>query len=462
MIVILYIYYFQLFLDANLMDIMKYVKKHLDNGMDIMMIPMKNTKIISVGFFIRAGSRNETESNNGIAHFLEHMMFKGTINRKADILFDELDTLGAQYNAATTTQYTYYYIYGNSDDTKKILDIILDIYFNTEFITKEINKERKVIIEEMRMRFDLPVMKLYSLMHKKIFKGTSLARNIIGTSENVIKFNKKDLINFRSSMYKPENTVFAIAGNFSPGPIYNLIKNSLENYQNNGNLKKHQPNKILSYPNETPIIMASMEKQLDPYVYIKRNTNLQQVYLLLAFPMYDLYKSENREIDLLAQLLSAGFSSRLSKALREENGITYASAAYPVAYSDCGLFIIQMIVNPAELTKGIKILLRELKKTKKEIMSKKEMQKIINVTKNETIFSLIRPIDVLIYCGLNLLLDKDFTPNIEAELENIKKIKRSQIQDIAKKIFIGNKINLFMCGNINETNDDFMNLCKLL
>lgn len=117
-----------------------------------------------------------------------------------------------------------------------------------------------------------------------------------------------------------------------------------------------------------------------------------------------------------------------------------------------------MIVNPTELNNGIKILLKELKKTKEEIMSTSELKKIINVTKNETIFSLVRPIDVLLYTGLNLLIDRKFVPNVEEELETIKKIKRSQIREIAKQIFVHNKINLFMYGNIGETNYDFLDL----
>lgn len=443
---------------------MRYTKKHLDNGIDIMMLPMLNTKIICAGFFIKAGSRNEIDENNGIAHFLEHMMFKGTNNRTAEILFDELDTLGAVYNAATTTQYTYYYVYGNSDDTKKILDIILDIYLNTQFITKEIDKERKVIIEEMRMRSDSPLMKLYSMMHKKIFTGTSLARDIIGTVDSIKNFTRKDFIAFRSALYTPENTVFAITGNFSPKPIFNLIKKFLQFnpkpvksiYRKSRSVDG--PNASIDYGVETPIIMANMQNQSEPYVYIKKNALLQQVYVLLAFPMYDLYKDNYREIDLLSQLLSAGFSSRLNKALREKNGITYASASYPLAYFDCGLFIIQMIVNPTELNNALKILLKELKKTKEELMSPEELKKIINVTKNETIFSLVRPIDVLLYAGLNLLIDRKFVPNIEKEVETIKKIKRNQIKQIAKQIFVHNKINLFMYGNIGETNYDFLDL----
>lgn len=430
---------------------MKYIKKILKNDMHVILVPTKNTNIVSIGFFIKAGSRNESEENNGIAHFLEHMMFNGTTNRNAEQLFNELDTLGAGYNAITTTQYTYYYVYGNSDDIKQLLDIMLDIYINASFDTNGINKEKKVIIEEMRIREDSPLAKIYMTMHKKIFSGTSLARTIIGTIDTIMNFKKRDLIDFRSSLYKPENTVFVITGNFSPEPIFNIINKLLSPIKNS-------LDPIVTYFDEKSIILKNMENQKEPYIYIKKSNAHNQVYVLLAFPMYELYNYKNFEIELLTQLLSAGSSSRLNRALRENNGITYSSAAYSIVYSDTSVFIIQMVLNPTELIKGLKIVLKELKKVKTELMTKDEMKKIINITKNETLYSLINPMDLLRYFGLNFLLNREYKPELFKEFEKIKSITRAQIQKIASKIFIKEKINLFIYGNIQETKFDFINL----
>lgn len=430
---------------------MKYVKKILSNGMALIFVPIKDTRIIATGFFINAGSRNENEENNGVAHFLEHMMFKGTTTRTAAQLFNELDTLGTVYNAATTTQTTYYYVYGSSDDTKKILDIILDLYINPEFKENEIEKERKVIIEEMRMRSDMPLMKLYSKTHKKIFKGTTLERDIIGTAETVLNMRKNDFVKFRKTMYKPENTVFVITGNINPIPIYKIISKVLQPLEN-------PSNNIPSYKNEKEVILKNMEEQQEPYVYIKKNTFYQQVYVLLAFPLYDLYKTKYHEIDLLSYLLSAGFSSRLNQALREENGITYSSTSYPVSYSDSGIFFVQMILNPKYFVEGIKILMTELKKTKEELMTKDEMKKIINITKNDTLFALSKPLDILIFFGLNFLANKNYKPNFKKEIDNLKKITRVDVQKIATDIFVRNKINLFVYGNVEQTDFNFLDL----
>ena len=427
---------------------MKYIKKTLSNGMTIILAPMKQTQIICMGFFIKAGSRNETSEDSGIAHFLEHMMFKGTKTRSAEKLFYELDTAGALYNAGTTTQNTNYYIYGNCDDTKKLLDIVLDIYINPYFPEKEINKEKKVIIEEMRMRTDMPMMKLYIAMHKKIFHGTSLSREVIGTKESVMGLKKRDLVIFRETFYKPDNTVFVITGNFNPELIYKSLSKVLDNLTN--------PSlEIKNYENEKDIIIKQMMNQDQPYVYIKKNLLYQQVYIMLVFPIYDFYKYRSKEVDLLSELLSSGFSSRLTRALREQNGITYNSTSYPISYSDVGLFIIQMVINPIEFIKGIKIVFRELKKLKEETISDEEMQKIIKTLKNDNIFSRISPIDMLNYYGFNFLENRNFKPH---EHENIDDIKKTDLRALAEEIFVRDKINLFIYGNIEETNFDFIDL----
>lgn len=427
---------------------MEYTMKILDNGLNIVFNPIENSQTISIGFFIKAGSRNEDDETSGIAHFLEHMMFKGTKNRSTDKLLNELDFIGASYNAATTTQITYYYVYGNSDDTKKLLDIVLDIYMNTVFEDKEIKKEKQVVIEEMRLRSDNPIIKLYSAVHKKIFIGTSLARDIIGNTQTLMNFNKKDLINFRSSLYKPENTVFVISGNFNSSPILKMIGPILSELKNSEKLPH-------TYFHEQKIIFKNMSEQKEPYVSLEKNISLQQVYALIIFPIYDMYSYRNNEIDLISYLLSSGLSGRLSKALREKNGITYSSNAYIVAYIDSGMYVIQIIVNPTSLDKAINIILTELKKLKKTYVTDEEMNKIINIAKNETIFSLVSPLDMMAYLGINFIYDRNFNPDLKKKFSKLKKITKEEIKDIANEIFVKNKINIFLYGNTDKTKFDF-------
>uniref|UniRef100_A0A6C0LTW3 Peptidase M16 N-terminal domain-containing protein n=1 Tax=viral metagenome TaxID=1070528 RepID=A0A6C0LTW3_9ZZZZ len=429
----------------------KYSKTILNNGMIIILVPIKNVPSVSMGFFVKAGSRNETAENNGIAHFLEHMMFKGTKNRNASELFKQLDTLGFTYNAATNVQDTCYYINGNSIHAKKMLDIILDMYINPIFTTKEIEKEKKVVVEEMRMRSDAPFSKLFAKLNSDMFVNTSLERTVLGTEEIIMNFTREDVIKFRKSLYNPNNTVFVVTGNIEPISLMNIIERVLKPL-NNSNMKPK------TYYDEKSIIINSMNSQTQPYVNIRKNSSLQQVYVLLGFPMYDMYREYSREIDILAQLLTMGSSSRLSTALRENEGITYSSSAFPMVYTGCGIFIINFVINPKELIKGLKIIFKVLKKIKKEPMKKEEMKKIINAVSFEYISSLTKSIDYLIYFGLNFLTDSNFKPSIEQDIDSLKKIKRKDIQNIANKIFLRDKINLYMYGDIIDTDFDFINL----
>jgi len=430
---------------------MKCIKEQLDNGMIIALAPMKNVKLVTIGFFIKAGSRNETDDNHGIAHFLEHMMFAGTKNRTMHDMYYQLDNMGSEYNAVTTTEHTYYYVNGNADHAKRMLDIVLDIYINPIFNPAKIKTEGKVIIEELRMREDSTYTKIYNDLHRKMFKGTTLGRNIIGTERSITHLKKPDFIEFRNMYYIPKNTVFVIVGNFDPDQILPLIRKTLNKLTNPDLF----PN---THFDEKPLILKQMQTQDIPYVHITRDPSIYQAYCLMAFPIYDLYKSNEYEIDIITHLLSTGFSSKLLTTLRVNHGITYTLDAYPITHADAGLFAIKIIVHPDELARSIKLILRELKKLKTMEIDQKDFKKVTNIIKNESVFATSDPLDMFTYYGLNFLHNKDFHPNIKQNIETMQKTSKRRIMDLAEKIFVRNKINLFMYGNIKETDYEFMTL----
>lgn len=413
----------------------------LNNGIKIILAPSNNTDIVSIGIFIKAGSRNDHLDYNGTAHFLEHMMFKGTKNRSASQLFNKLDSLGAEYNAVTTSEHTYYYVYGHTKDTIKLLDLILDIYINPHFLQNEITKERKIIIDEIGIRSDLYMNKIYSIMNKKIYNGTSLSKDTIGTIDSVKKITKNVLNNFRKSNYKPEKSVFVMTGNFKVKTVLQIVKPILE--QITPSLTPYN-----SYKFEKKYIIDLMQKQSKQYVHVETDYNIKQIYAILAYPMYDLYNKYRYRIDLLSTLLSGGFSSRLSKHLRENNGISYYSSSLPLAYSDNGIFIIQFVVDPDELRNCIKLIFDILENIKVKQISKSELKKIININTNNFLFTLVKPIELLKFYGVRYL--KNNGVNINSDIKNISSVSSLQILNMAKIIFNKNKSNLFLYGPINN------------
>ncbi|AGC01799.1 putative Zn-dependent peptidase [Acanthamoeba polyphaga moumouvirus] len=429
---------------------MEYHEKILSNGMKLVFIPNTKLPIISLGFFIKVGSRNEIKDNNGVAHFVEHMLFKSTKNRTANELYDQLDTLGATYNAGTTSDYTFYYFSGNSSDTLTLLEILFDIYKNPLFLESDILLEKKVIIEEMRVLSDSPIVMLQSQLHKKIFKNTSLEREIIGTENTIKNMTSNDLKNFYKCMYQPNNTIFIIVGNFNPAFIYNNIKNTLSQIPN---IDYDSADCVTNYFYEKYIILNNMETQSEPYFYIKNIPDLKQIYIFLAFPLYDLYDEYSLEIDFISLILSGGSSSRLTKKLREDNGISYTIKSWPIIYEDSGVFVIQLIINPSELGKTFEILSKILTDIKKNKISDKELKKIVNLSKNELIYSMIQPLDILVYFGSNYMSDENFIFNLQEIYDNYQNVTSQDILDVCQKIFIYEKINLLMCGNINYSSE---------
>ena len=163
----------------------------MSNGMNIVLVPAKNSELISIGMFVKAGVINENSKNNGISHFLEHMMFQGTTKRSGLKIAEDLDKVGASYNAATSYEFTFYDIIGQKKDLNLFLEIIIDIFYNSKLDLKNINREKKIVLEEMRMYRDDNKSVLDDIMHKRMYRGSSLSMPILGTENNVKKFTKK-------------------------------------------------------------------------------------------------------------------------------------------------------------------------------------------------------------------------------------------------------------------------------
>ena len=437
---------------------MKIYKKVLDNNMTIAIAPMSKSLTVTAGFFVKAGGRNETDENNGIAHFLEHMMFKGTVSKTSHELITEMSIMGIDWNAYTTNDETVYYMNGDSIDTKRILKICIDIYMNSSLPIKEIEKEKKVIIEERRLHNDNPFSKIWRMINKKMFKGTSLERDLIGSENNINNFRRSDFINFRKQYYQPCNSVFVIAGNVNPKLIMELISKPLSKIPNT------LVNPDENHEEEVKKILKNMLSQDNAYIEVKSNFLLQQAYVIIIFPMYDLYMDFYNEIDIISDMLTKGLNSRLNNALRENEGITYGISSSVIDCNGASLFTIQFVAHPNQLEIGLKIILKELKKLKRNGINNLELKKIIAQRKNEILFKSTSSYAVFEQVGSSILWNHGSDMVIEENivhakkyLRNIKKVSSESIAEIAKKIFKQSKLNIFMYGNIHEEKFDSLN-----
>lgn len=422
---------------------MKYLKETLKNGMTVIIIPMNDTGEISCGFFVDVGLKNENEKIHGISHYLEHMIFRGTKNRRSEILAKELNALGHLYNAATNARFTYYYFNGDSYNIKKTLDILIDIYANPAFRKKDIEIEKKVIFEEMRLANDKPEFKLYKSMIKKFLRGSILSLEIIGTEESIDNITKEDFVTYRKQHYRPDNTVFVIAGDIAPIPILKLLEKYLSNIPNPVNPPSYSEDELKL------IVHNNILQQEKPFISVTKNSTLNQTYVLLCFPLIDLVFDYGLELEMIMHILVSDFNSRLMKALRIKNGITYGMSMTMEKFYDAGVLMLNMALHPNELINGINIVFRELEKIKKELITPEEKKNAVNALDTDDFPK--NPHSVMIYFGEGFLENRNFVPEYIDNRNYLNRITREKLKNICNQIFLKSKTNLFLYGNVDDT-----------
>ena len=427
----------------------KLIKKTLPNCMDILLIPMKNTDIVSVGIFVKTGSRYETSENNGIAHFLEHMMFKGTKKRPSNEISKQLDNVGAIYNAATSYETTYYFVYGHKENAGLFVDVMVDLYSNPQFLESDIKTERNVVLEEFNMYYDEPSEIIFDMVHDTMFSNSSLKFPILGSEDNIKNFNRDDLVKFRKKFYSPSRTVMAISGDFNEKEIYSKIvklfnvptsftKNRTLNVQGTLNIKK-------------------IKDQCKPFIYIKENYDIAQTHVMIAFRTHSMYDVNSDTLGLIEDLLSSGSSSRLYDLLRNKLGITYFNSSDNVTYINEGVFLIHIGVDNKKVLVAINAIIRLLEQLKTFGITQDEYKKIKKLKTNSFLMSLQDPRDFMKYYGINELFNKLDIPlnkprnyNIQTRIDKINNITKERIEETIRGIFIKQNLNVFIYGHLKD------------
>lgn len=418
----------------------------LKNGIKILMLPQPTSQLVTVGFFVQVGSRHETIDQYGICHLLEHMMFKETTKRLNGTVYQNLDLLGATYNATTSTNHIYFYIHGLAENIIIFLDIILDIYLHLKVSDRHLQIEKKVVLEEMKMRDDQPFVHLYSKMHHRYFRNTTLAHDVIGNHRCLIELKAADLIHFKNMHFKPAVSVFVIEGDFVADKVIKHISPILSAI-----VHKSVQFKL---PNEKQIIYHNFKNQNQPSVYIKNVTSVNQCYMLMSFPLYQWYTTHRLEIDLLINVLSYGLSSTLYTALRETKGLIYTLKMQPIVHTDCALFVVQSVFSDQSLDEVLAIIFNQFSNIKKHKISINQWTAASNALRSKKI---LYSIDRFISSGLTVLNQSVHSTGVHLfnQWNNNYKTARSKIRKIARQIFKQHQLNLFLYGNVTFNNTLF-------
>ena len=403
--------------------------KTLSNGLQLLLVPMKDQRTATVIVLVETGSKYETKEKNGISHFLEHMCFKGTTNRpNAQIISSELDSLGAEYNAFTGQEYTGYYAKVAAKQLPRAIDIVADVYCDPLLGADEIEREKGVIADEINMYEDIPMRKVGELLMELVYGDQPAGWGIAGKKETIRSFTRKDFLKYRTAHYVPEATTVIVSGNFDPKKVEQLIKQKFNGFLHGKKKGKKKVN----------------DKQDAPHLLLQYKES-DQTHLILSFRSFPLKHKHNSTLTLLGALLGGGMSSRLFQKIRNELGLGYYVHAANDAYTDHGLFTASAGVDNSRIDEVIPAILAEFKRFRDELTPDEELKKAKDMIAGRLVLGLESSDELGQFYGFQHILKKEMrTP--EEVIREMNAVTARDIRAVAQKIFVPERFNLAMIG----------------
>lgn len=408
-----------------------YQKTVLDNGIKIVTEQISHVHSISLGIWIITGSRDEDKSQNGIAHFIEHMLFKGTKKRTALEISKEIDSVGGILNALTGKEYTGIYAKVLDKNIDLAFDLLADIFLNSAFDSREIERERDVIFQEIHLSEDTPDEYIQELFSKSYFRDHPLSKPILGNIETVSNLDREKLVSFlRQNHYQPSKVVISATGNLNHNKIVNGLKKSFGS---------------ICEQNTTPY-RSSLKPVSSFSIHTKE---LEQVHLCIGTKGV----AQNHPLRyagyILNTILGGSMSSRLFQEIREKKGLAYAIYSYFSSYFDAGVFAVYLGVSKKTAREAVKLVIEELHKCKDNGISDSEIKSAKEQLKGNTLLASENVDSRMTRLAKCEIYFNRFIP-IEEIITNIDKVTSQEVKDLAKEIFDRNYLSLAALGPINH------------
>lgn len=403
------------------------------NGLRLITVPIKNSNSVTVLILVATGSKYEAKDINGVSHFLEHMFFKGT-NKRPDTLkiAETLDEVGGEYNAFTSKEVTGFWAKVDKSHTGIALDWISDIFLNSKFDGKEIEKEKAVIIEEINMYLDTPTAYISDLWEKLLYGDQPAGWRVIGEKENILAINRQKVVDYYNTHYSALNTIVCVAGDI----LEQEIESKLQDY-----FKNTEKRNV-----ETKIKVKENQKNPEILIYNKKT---DQTHFCLGVRAYDLFHPQRYALALLSIILGGNMSSRLFIKIREKNGLAYSIHTSADNFTDTGYLVTQAGVDHKNLEKSIDLILKEYKDLRDKKITAKELQKAKDYLKGAMSLSLdASDSQASFYTMQELLEGNILTP--EEKFKKIDEVSPDDIKKVAEDIFLPAKLNLAVIGPIEE------------
>lgn len=400
----------------NLTEIDFVEKTTLDNGLKVVTEKVDSVKSVSVGIWVKTGSRNESEKQAGITHFLEHMLFKGTESRSSYDIAMSMESVGGYLNAFTSSEYTCYYSRCLNTQLGKALDVLSDMVLNPSFPEDEVEKEKKVVIEEMKMYRDSPDDFLFEEFSNKLFEGHPLGRPIIGFEETVSAFSREDLYEYMEERYQPWNLLVAVAGSTDHNKVVNLVSDYFGDLSSKGEDQENQ--------------------ELTPYQVInqKLTKDIEQTHLILGRRGLDYDHDDKYRLLLANTVLGGGMSSRLHQNVREKYGYCYSINTFNQSYQDTGIFGVYVGTDKDYVKHVRKLIEKELQVLQDEPIPEKELQEAKSQLKGKLMLSLESMSNRMSRLAKSELYFNRFV-TLDELTQNIDGVEADQVQSFAQKFF---------------------------
>ncbi len=349
-----------------------YEKRRLSNGVRVVSERMESVKSVSIGVWVKVGSRDEADPERGLSHFLEHMFFKGTARRSAREIAREIDGLGGELNAFTSREGTTLYTKVLDQHLPQAVEVLADIFLNSVFDKKEIEKEKSIVLEEIKMVEDDPEDLVHDLHTERFWEGHPLGRPILGTVETVTGLTRDRIVEFLRRHYEPSRVVIAVSGRFDPASLLALLERAFGGF-GNGAARRTRP--------------AQQPPRNTPATYLRRKS-LEQIHLCIGAAGLPQDHPERYALYALNTLLGGGVSSRLFQEVRENRGWAYAIYSSIAAYRDAGLCSIYAATSPQNAGKVVRAVLKEVKALRKDGPDSEELRRAKEHMKGSLMLSL--------------------------------------------------------------------------
>jgi len=385
-----------------------------ENGVRTVLENIPTVRSVTIGIWVLAGSRNETEENNGISHFLEHMFFKGTPSRTAQQIAEAFDSIGGQVNAFTSKEYTCYYARVLDTHKEYALDILADMFFNSNFDEEEMDREKKVILEEIKMAEDTPDDIIHDLLAQATYDNHPLGFPILGTEDHLKGFTNETLKHYIEEKYVPENIVISVAGN-----VDQTFINKIEDYFGTFKSKDHS---------------SQLLKPTFHSHSIKRQKETEQAHLCLGYKGLPIGNDQIYSLILMNNVLGGSMSSRLFQEIRENKGLAYSVFSYHSSFLDSGLLTIYAGTGKDQLDELHDIIQSTVQSLKKDGLSDREIRNSKEQMKGNLTLSLESTNSRMSRNGRNELLLKRHR-TLDELIDQIDKVSFQSIQEVIEDTF---------------------------